>query len=84
MQVVDQDRRLAGDDRAVEVGVALDVGLVAACAGPDRELFRHAGVVAADHLTLMDKSAPQRRYELREVFNALRWMARAGAAWLGA
>jgi len=35
----------------------------------------------AAYLTLMDESAPQRKYELHEMFNALRWMARAGAAW---
>ncbi|RKE34098.1 transposase [Paraburkholderia sp. BL23I1N1] len=35
----------------------------------------------AAYLMLMDESAPQRKYELREMFNALRWMARAGAAW---
>jgi transposase len=29
----------------------------------------------------MSEEAPQRRYELREMFNALRWMARAGACW---
>ena len=29
----------------------------------------------------MDEHAPQRRYALREVFNALRWLVRAGAAW---
>ena len=36
---------------------------------------------AAPYLSLMTEDAPQRRYELREMFNALRWMARAGAAW---
>jgi transposase len=36
---------------------------------------------AAPYLTLMTEDAPQRRYELREMFNALRWMARSGAAW---
>ncbi len=36
---------------------------------------------AAAYLTLMNEDAPQRRYELREMFNALRWMARAGASW---
>jgi transposase len=35
---------------------------------------------AAPCLALMSKDAPQRRYELREMFNALRWMARAGAS----
>ncbi len=36
---------------------------------------------AAPCLTLTDEHAPQRRYELRDMFNALRWMARAGAPW---
>ena len=35
----------------------------------------------APYLTLMSTDAPQRKYELREVFNALRWMVRAGAPW---
>jgi len=35
----------------------------------------------APYLTLMDPAAPQRRHELREVFNALRWVVRAGAPW---
>src|SRR5438067_610078 len=33
------------------------------------------------YLTLMTPDAPQREYGLREVFNALRWLARAGAGW---
>ncbi|WP_250504231.1 IS5 family transposase [Caballeronia sp. AZ7_KS35] len=33
------------------------------------------------YLTLMGSNAPQRKYELREMFNALRWLVRAGAAW---
>jgi transposase len=36
---------------------------------------------AAPYLTLMDEAAPQRRYPLRELFNALRWIVRAGAPW---
>ena len=35
----------------------------------------------APYLTLMDPSAPQRRHDLREVFNALRWIVKAGAPW---
>jgi transposase len=35
---------------------------------------------AAPYLTLMNKDAPQRRYELREVFNALRSIGRALAS----
>ena len=35
----------------------------------------------APYLTLMAEEAPQRDYPLREVFNGLRWMARAGAPW---
>lgn len=30
---------------------------------------------AAPYLALIDEQAPQRRYSLREVFNALRWLA---------
>ena len=30
----------------------------------------------APYLSLMTEEAPQRRHDLREVFNALRWMAR--------
>ena len=35
----------------------------------------------APYLTLLTEDAPQRRHELREVFNALRWIVRAGAPW---
>jgi transposase len=35
----------------------------------------------APYLTLLPPDALQRKYPLREVFNAVRWLARAGAAW---
>src|SRR5689334_20806008 len=35
----------------------------------------------APYLTLMRADVPQRDYSLREVFNGLRWLARAGASW---
>jgi transposase len=35
----------------------------------------------APYLTLMSEDAPQRDYSLREVFNGLRWIVRAGAPW---
>src|SRR5438105_2142580 len=35
----------------------------------------------APYLTLMTPTAPQRTHDLREVFNALRWIVRAGAPW---
>jgi transposase len=35
----------------------------------------------APYLTLMREDAPQRVYALREVFNAVRWIVRAGAPW---
>ena len=35
----------------------------------------------APYLALLPEDAGQRRYELREVFNALRWIVRAGAPW---
>jgi transposase len=36
---------------------------------------------AAPYLTLMDPEAPQREHDLREVFNALRWIVRTGSPW---
>ena len=36
---------------------------------------------AVPYLVLIDEQALQRRYSLREVFNAPRWLARAGATW---
>jgi transposase len=35
----------------------------------------------APYLTLMREDAPQRDHPLREVFNGLRWLVRAGASW---
>lgn len=35
----------------------------------------------APYLTLMTEAAPQREHSLREVFNGLRWIVRAGAMW---
>jgi len=35
----------------------------------------------APYLTLMDEDAPQRRHDLREVFDALRWLVRTGSPW---
>src|SRR5215213_2024214 len=35
----------------------------------------------APYLTLMTPDAPQRHYDLREVFNALRWLVRSEAPW---
>jgi transposase len=35
----------------------------------------------APYLTLMTVAAPQRQHDLREVFNALRWLVRTGAQW---
>ena len=35
----------------------------------------------APYLTLMDEQAPQRKHSLRSVFNALRWLVRAGCSW---
>ena len=35
----------------------------------------------APYLTLMTEDAPQRQHDLREVFNAMRWIVRAGSPW---
>ena len=37
--------------------------------------------LVAPDVTLMTEAAPQRRHALREVFNGLRWVVRAGAPW---
>lgn len=33
------------------------------------------------YLSLMEESAPQRKYPLRELFNAVRWLVRTGSPW---
>jgi transposase len=38
-------------------------------------------VFVAPYLSLMIEDAPQREHSLREVFNGLRWIIRAGASW---
>jgi len=35
----------------------------------------------APYLCIMKEDAPQREYPLREIFNAVRWMVRAGCPW---
>jgi transposase len=35
----------------------------------------------ASYLTLMSEDAPQREHDLREVFNAMRWVVRTGSPW---
>jgi transposase len=35
----------------------------------------------APYLTLMNEQAPQRKHSLREIYNALRWLVRAGCPW---
>jgi transposase len=35
----------------------------------------------APYLTLMTEDAPQRQHDLREVFNAMRWVVRTGSPW---
>ena len=37
--------------------------------------------LVAPYLTLMEHAAPQRAHDLREVFNAVRWLVRTGASW---
>jgi transposase len=36
---------------------------------------------AVRYLTLMTEDAPQREHDLREVFDAMRWIVRTGSAW---
>jgi transposase len=39
------------------------------------------GLLVAPYLALVRKDTPQRTHDLREVFDALRWIVRAGAPW---
>jgi transposase len=48
---------------------------------PNRRLRRGVVLICAPYLTLVPEDAPQRVHNLREVFNALRWIVRAGAPW---
>ena len=45
------------------------------------DLSEEEWAFVAPYLTLMKENALQRQHSLREVFNALRWLARAGAPW---
>ena len=48
---------------------------------PLRRVSAEAWGFVAPYLTLMTEDAPQRRHDLREVFNALGWIVRTGAPW---
>lgn len=50
-------------------------------AGYPSDVSEEEGALVGSYLTLMTEAAPPREYSLRAVFNALRWMARTGAAW---
>src|SRR5438045_2469865 len=47
----------------------------------DSDVSNAEWAFVAPYLTLMTENAPQRTYSLREVFNGLRWLVRAGAPW---
>jgi transposase len=47
----------------------------------DTDVTDEEWAFVAPYLTLMTPEAPQRTHDLREVFNALRWLVRAGSPW---
>jgi transposase len=47
----------------------------------DSDVSDEEWAFVAPYLTLMTELAPQRTHPLREVFNAVRWLARTGAQW---
>ena len=49
--------------------------------GYPSDVSNEEGSLLAPYLTLMTEDAPQRSYPLREVFNGLRYIVRAGAPW---
>jgi transposase len=40
-----------------------------------------SGRFCAPYLTLMKEDAPQREHSLRELYNGVRWLVRAGCPW---
>src|SRR5580704_17859555 len=46
-----------------------------------RDVSDEEWAFCAPYLTLMKEAAPQRTHSLRAVFNALRWLVRAGCSW---
>ncbi len=46
---------------------------------PHRRFRRGVGLRGPVYLALVREDAPQRTHDLREVFNGLRWIVRAGA-----
>src|SRR5215218_8334014 len=46
-----------------------------------RDVTDEEWAFVAPYLTLMTADAPQRHHDLREVFNALRWLVRTGSPW---
>ena len=53
---------------------------------PDRKSYpsditNEEWAFCAPYLTLMKEEAPQREHPLREIFDALRWLVRAGCPW---
>ena len=46
-----------------------------------RDVSDEEWALAAPYLMLMREDAPQWDYPSREIFNGLRWLARAGAPW---
>ena len=49
--------------------------------GDPNDVSDEEWALVAPYVTVMTEAAPQRRYALREVFNGLRWLVRAGAPW---
>jgi transposase len=47
----------------------------------DSDVTNEEWMFVAPYLTLMTEAAPQRKHELREIFNALRYLVRTGAPW---
>ena len=45
------------------------------------EITGDAWAVGAPYLIVIATQSPQRQYDLRVMFNALRWIVRAGAPW---
>jgi transposase len=62
------------------IGSSPDVSLISYKPYPT-DVSDEEWAFVAPYLALVREDAPQRAHDLREVFNALRWIVRAGASW---
>ena len=58
-----------------------ELGMTKTRKGYPSDVSDEEWALCAPYLTLMKEDAPQREHPLRELFNGLRWLVRAGCPW---